>query len=148
MPPPPPPPAPTGSAWAELTALAVASTGGDDKTRTLALEWLRVLGTRAPRWAARWTWEHLTLDVHSTQRAEAIHSALCNIISASDKLATLLEKLCEFEKDRHVRKFIKNHRRMHVQVRAALAPRPPAPSPTRADLHSRSLPRTSYVART
>ncbi|KAJ1617510.1 hypothetical protein T492DRAFT_1099396, partial [Pavlovales sp. CCMP2436] len=102
--------------WAELTTLALASTCCDQKTRQLAFKWLRALGTRALRWAARWTWEHLTLDVHSTQRAEAIHSALCNIISASDKLAKLLEKLSEFESNRVMRKFIAAHRRVLVQA--------------------------------
>ncbi|KAJ1631255.1 hypothetical protein T492DRAFT_996589 [Pavlovales sp. CCMP2436] len=101
--------------WAELTTLAQASTHCDEKTRTLAFEWLRVLGTRSERYCARWTWAHLTLDVHSTQRAEAIHSALCEIISASDKLAKLLEKLSEFEKIRFVRKFISAHRRVLTQ---------------------------------
>ncbi|KAJ1641239.1 hypothetical protein T492DRAFT_921169 [Pavlovales sp. CCMP2436] len=101
--------------WAELTTLAQASTHCDEKTRTLAFEWLRVLGTRSERFCARWTWAHLMLDVHSTQRAEAIHSALCEIISASDKLAKLLEKLSEFEKIRFVRKFISVHRRVLTQ---------------------------------
>jgi hypothetical protein len=143
---PPPPPLHTATEWAELTTLALASTCCDQKTRQLAFEWLRALGTRALRWAARWTWEHLTLDVHSTQRAEAIHSALCNIISASDKLAKLLEKLSEFESNRVMRKFIAAHRRVLVQVRAA----PPRAHPhhrPHADLHSHSLPRTSHVGR-
>jgi hypothetical protein len=141
-----PPPLHTATEWAELTTLALASTCCDQKTRQLAFEWLRALGTRALRWAARWTWEHLTLDVHSTQRAEAIHSALCNIISASDKLAKLLEKLSEFESNRVMRKFIAAHRRVLVQVRAA----PPRAHPhhrPHADLHSHSLPRTSHVGR-
>ncbi|KAJ1616274.1 hypothetical protein T492DRAFT_1107784, partial [Pavlovales sp. CCMP2436] len=101
--------------WAELTTLAQASTHCDEKTRTLAFEWLRVLGTRSERFCARWTWAHLTLDVHSTQRADAIHSAFFEIISASDKLAKLLEKLSEFEKIRFVRKFISAHRRVLTQ---------------------------------
>jgi hypothetical protein len=78
--------------WAELSALAQASTGSDDKTRKLAHEWLERLGARAPKWAARWPYAHRTLDIHSTQRAEAIHSALRHIILASDKLARLLDK--------------------------------------------------------
>ena len=90
--------------WAELTALASASTGAANTVRTLALGWLKQLGERAPKWAARWTYAHLTLDIHSTQRAEAIHSALCHIILASDKLAKVLEKLADFETHRTARR--------------------------------------------
>jgi hypothetical protein len=62
--------------WAEQTALASASTCAAENVRTLTLEWLKQLGARAPKWAARWTYAHLTLDIHCTQRAKAIHSAL------------------------------------------------------------------------
>mmetsp|Transcript_35397 Transcript_35397/g.88112 ORF Transcript_35397/g.88112 Transcript_35397/m.88112 type:complete len:113 (+) Transcript_35397:274-612(+) len=75
--------------FADLTALARATTCCDEKTRELAFEWLAALGERREQWAARFTWKHLTLDVHSTQRAEAIHSALQHIISSSDKINKL-----------------------------------------------------------
>jgi hypothetical protein len=81
--------------------------GGGPKASALeplALEWLKQLGARAPKWAALWTYAHLTLDIHSTQRAEAIHSALCHIILASDKLAKVLEKLADFETHRTARR--------------------------------------------
>jgi hypothetical protein len=102
--------------WAQLMALANASTGSDQKTRKLALEWLKQLGARAQKWAARWTYAHRTLDIHSTQRAEAIHSALCHIILASDKLDRLLEKLDDFETHRIMRSFEQVMRIALVQV--------------------------------
>lgn len=103
--------------FAGLTALAQASTCCDEKTRKLAFEWLEALGERHEQWAARWTWQHMTLDIHSTQRAEAIHSALQHIISTSDKLNKLHLKCEYFEQDRAFRRFVEQKRRELLHVR-------------------------------
>jgi hypothetical protein len=92
------------------------------------------LGERREQWAARFTWKHLTLDVHSTQRAEAIHSALQHIISSSDKINKLWEKVQGFESDRCFRRFMDQHRRELVHVRqhsrrVSMSARPMEPTP-------------------
>jgi hypothetical protein len=38
------------------------------------LAWLNGLKEQRTRWAARWTWKEFTMGLHSTQRAEAVHS--------------------------------------------------------------------------
>jgi hypothetical protein len=40
------------------------------------LEWLDSLYRRRESWAARFTWQTLTLAIHSTQRGEVVHSAV------------------------------------------------------------------------
>lgn len=40
------------------------------------LKWLESLRARKEQWAACYTWRHRTFGIHSTQRAEAIHSAI------------------------------------------------------------------------
>jgi MULE transposase domain len=57
------------------------------------MSWLESLRLKRKRWAARWTWNHFTMGVHSTQRAEAVHSAISGFLSASMLLVDLLEKL-------------------------------------------------------
>jgi hypothetical protein len=112
-----------------LTTAVEASTclkdkrGVNTKERGLAFEWLATLCSRREQWAARWTWAHLTLDVHSTQRAEAIHSALAHIIANSDKLQKLLDKLDLFEQNSNMLKFKKAERLALVQVGTVLRAR-------------------------
>jgi hypothetical protein len=114
--------------FAELVSAVEASTclkdskGENTKDRRLALEWLTTLSTRREQWAARWTWAVLTLDVHSTQRAEATHSALAHIIANSDKLQKLLDKLNLFEQNSSMLKFKKAERLALIQVGPALRP--------------------------
>lgn len=115
------------------------SPGGSDDERRKALEWLANLGKRAQKWAARWTWQQLTLGIHSTQRAEAMHSAFSHIIRNSDNLATLFEKLGRFEDNQAVVKQMKNERiaLVHVSARATAAARALHPQHSRAQ-HSRA----------
>ena len=48
---------------------------------------------RRERWAARWTWGVFTMNIHSTQRIEAVHGAVSNILGANMLLTVLLPKL-------------------------------------------------------
>jgi hypothetical protein len=106
--------------WAQLTRMAEThSANHEEKARKLALEWLASLGKSREQWAARWTWQHLTLEIHSTQRAEAIHSAIAQILKSSDSLQVLFEKLDAFESDRTVRQFMERRRRQLIHVRTA-----------------------------
>ena len=125
--------------WVALTNLATGSRGGSDDERRKALKWLANLGTRASKWAARWTWQKLTLGIHSTQRAEALHSAFSHIIRNSDNLATLFDKLERFEDNQAIVKQMKNERvaLVHVSARAAASARALHPQHSRAPRASR-----------
>jgi hypothetical protein len=60
------------------------------------LAWLEKLKKRKEQWAACFTWQHVTFGVHSTQRAEAIHSAMtqfCYKGSTIDKLARDMDQM-------------------------------------------------------
>jgi hypothetical protein len=48
----------------------------DEKKRGLLQQWLDGMRERANQWAACMTYQYMTFGVHSTQRAEAIHSAM------------------------------------------------------------------------
>jgi len=85
------------SEWAEL--LVPIRSGPPSDGRTNALEWLESLYRRRHRWAARYTYASLTLAIHSTQRGEAVHSAIDRFCSASMPLTTLLEKLDSYGQD-------------------------------------------------
>ena len=61
-----------------------------------ALRWLQNLKGRKEQWAARYTWRHLTLGVHSTQRSESIHSSIKRFLTAHTLLIELVTKLEEF----------------------------------------------------
>jgi hypothetical protein len=107
--------------WQEFTRLALETEACGEDVRHLALDWLRKLGERREKWAARWTWQYPTLDIHSTQRAEAIHSALAHILHAGDSLCMLRLKLEDYHSHKAVRDHMAATRRMMTQVRAAYA---------------------------
>jgi hypothetical protein len=77
--------------WAALLAPLKAGTSSPPKTA--ALDWLESLYARRERWAARWTFRTLTYGMHSTQRGEAVHSALARFCSASMLLTDLVDRL-------------------------------------------------------
>ena len=82
------------SEWDAL--LAPIRAGPFSEARTSALEWLNSLYQRREKWAARFTWQTLTLTIHSTQRGEAVHSAVERFCSASMLLTVLLQRLDEY----------------------------------------------------
>jgi len=60
------------------------------------LDWLEHFGSRHRKWAARFTWATLTWGIHSTQRAEAIHSALKRFLFHSMLVSQLVMKVDEY----------------------------------------------------
>ena len=76
--------------------LAPIRAGPPSEARTSALEWLDSLYRRRESWAARFTWQTLTLAIHSTQRGEAVHSAVDRFCAASMLLTVLLQRLDEY----------------------------------------------------
>lgn len=114
-----------GEAFASKFAELVQMAEGAPSTlnlskRAQALDWLRALGTRAEKWAACYTWAYRTLDIHSTQRAEANHSALGDILDSSFSLCTLVETLERYQEHKHIRNHMQAMKAMLQQVRAAV----------------------------
>lgn len=62
------------SEWNRLIELFEEKASGSTKAAGLAF--LHKLHCLRQQWAACWTWAVVTLGIHSTQRAEAIHSAI------------------------------------------------------------------------
>jgi hypothetical protein len=60
---------------------------------------MKTLYNKRERWAACWTWAHNTLGMDSTQRAEAVHSAVANFLTASMLLTTLYDRLQSYSSD-------------------------------------------------
>jgi hypothetical protein len=89
------------SEWDALVAPIRA--GPPSEARMAALAWLDSLYQRREKWAARFTWLTLTLAIHSTQRGEAVHSALERFCAASMLLIVLLQRLDEYGKSVDVR---------------------------------------------
>ena len=69
-----------------------ANTLSGDKLET-ELTWMRSLCLRKEQWAACFTWKHRTYGIHSTQRAEAVHSAINNFCSTTNTILAITEKL-------------------------------------------------------
>jgi hypothetical protein len=89
------------SEWAAL--LSPIRNGPPSDGRTAALDWLDSLYQRRKQWAARFTWAMLTLAIHSSQRGEAVHSAVDRFCSASMLLTNLLERLDAYGENVDVR---------------------------------------------
>ena len=72
----------------------------DVKTLESAKKWLQSLYERKKQWGvSRWTWNHLTLGVHSTQRSESIHAAIKLFLSSHILLTDLAGKLEEYRQN-------------------------------------------------
>jgi hypothetical protein len=74
---------------------AKASMKDEKKFRTLK-KWLEGMRMRAPQWAACLTYRYRTFGMHSTQRAEAIHSAMQSRFAA--KNSTFLQLVKDLER--------------------------------------------------
>jgi MULE transposase domain/SWIM zinc finger len=88
--------------WDDLVTYITANgTSGDawkNKKREL---WLANLKDLAPKWAACYTWQQKTYGIHSTQRAEAVNSAIatfCKKTSTIVLITTDLEQLAETQR--------------------------------------------------
>ena len=95
------------------------STKGD------ALVWLESLYARRAKWMATLTWSITSWGVHSTQRAEAIHSALKSRKLKNASCVTLLQELIEYNTSSRTRKEV-DAIRQHLQQAARLTPNVPA----------------------
>ena len=89
----------------------------DDKVNK-QLNWLSSLLSRKEQWAACYTWKHKTFGIHSTQRAEAIHSAIAVFCSKGSSIVDITKDL-EQMADEHT---LKNKmQRVAVMLRGTIS---------------------------
>ena len=93
-------------------------------TKGQAILWLESLYSRRTRWMAALTWSITSWGVHSTQRAEAIHSALKSAKLKNTSCVNLLQKIIEYNQLSRARKEVDAIRR-HLQNTAKLTPHVP-----------------------
>jgi hypothetical protein len=70
---------------------------GSGPTLAREMEWVEALGAKAEKWAARYVWSRCTFTVHSTQRAEAVQSAVKEkIVQAKGLLTDLILQIEDY----------------------------------------------------
>jgi hypothetical protein len=81
-----------GTSWARIVDFFKEHVPDSDN-RTKKLKWLAGLAAKKEQWAACWTWAFCTYGVHSTQRIEALHSAINVWCNKSMLLTELFDEL-------------------------------------------------------
>ena len=111
--------------WAALGALLDESTAAGPSMDT-ARAWLAKMALEREHWAYRFTWQYVTLGLHSTQRIEAVHSAISHFLRASTLLTLLLPQLESYSLDVSVRASVRDYRFIQRLLAAAdqMAPHP------------------------
>jgi hypothetical protein len=109
--------------WDALGALLDESTG---KSMDTARAWLAKMALEREHWAYRFTWQYVTLGLHSTQRIEAVHSAISHFLRASTLLTLLLPQLESYSFDVSTRASVRDFRFIQRLLTAAdqMAPHP------------------------
>ncbi|KAI6657110.1 hypothetical protein LOD99_15896 [Oopsacas minuta] len=77
---------------------SIRQNSNNEKVFHSAQLFLRILYDKRIQWASRWTWQHLTLGAHSTQRSESIHSTIKQFLNAHTLLTHLANKIDENRK--------------------------------------------------
>ena len=96
--------------WAALGALLGESTANDTESMVTARAWLAKTAAECEHWAYRFTCRYFTLGLHSTQRIEAVHSAIAHFLRASTLLTNLLPQLESYSLDVSVRASVREYR--------------------------------------
>mmetsp|Transcript_17612 Transcript_17612/g.43808 ORF Transcript_17612/g.43808 Transcript_17612/m.43808 type:complete len:132 (-) Transcript_17612:351-746(-) len=68
-----------------------------------ALAWLRQIYERREKWAYRYTWSYFTAGANSSQRAEAVHSALKVGVDQTHLLVDLIKYVEKYEEIKEIR---------------------------------------------
>ena len=105
----PPKPGTFDASWADLAAFIKLHVEESEK-RTHQLEWLATMAGKKRQWAACYCWSVLAYGVHSTQRIEALHSAVARWCKKSMLLMAFFEELESHEELRRERGDTKAHR--------------------------------------
>jgi hypothetical protein len=85
--------------WDDFMELFTNSANVSGKDYDDQLKWLEGLRALAPQWAARYVWSVCTWGIHSTQRAEAFHSAIKGFLKAGMLAGKLVSELEEYNDD-------------------------------------------------
>ena len=103
--------------WARLSAMLDASkvTG---KSMEAARAWLAKMAERREMWAYRWTWQCLTLGIHSTQRIESLHSHVMGYLRANMLLVNLVPALESFGSNVAIRAETRDYRHLRLEQSA------------------------------
>jgi hypothetical protein len=100
-----------------------------EKTALAKKQWLERMGRKAHQWAACFTWGSTTFGIHSTQRAEAIHSVIHSFCS---KHRTIVDLTRDLEQMAHHQQQKRETESLRVKLGQFLGPRmlifPPAAS--------------------
>jgi hypothetical protein len=79
--------------WDTLANYILLHVGIESKEREKLITWLNKMKDKADRWAATFTYQHTTYGIHSTQRAEAIHSSIQLFSSKHSSIVDLVKDL-------------------------------------------------------
>lgn len=104
--------------WAELGALLDESTV-TGKSMNTARAWLAKMAKKRESWAYRYTWGLRTLGLHSTQRIEAVHSAISHFLRASTLLTNLLPQMERYALNVEERASVRHYKFVQRQLLAA-----------------------------
>jgi hypothetical protein len=110
--------------WDTLVAFVEAECEGRQgvKTAENALAWLPLLYLKRKQFAARWVSTHRTLCMYSTQRAEAMHSAITQWARKSATLESLVTALEEHAASNESRGLTKAIRKTLLAALAVSSP--------------------------
>jgi hypothetical protein len=89
--------------WDKLAKFIIDNANTTEKRLKNIKVWLQKMKLNAPKWAACYTWRHRTYGVHSTQRAEAIHSVIALFCSKHSSIIDLvmdIERMAEIQQNR------------------------------------------------
>jgi hypothetical protein len=104
--------------WAALGAMLDESTAAS-ASKEAARTWLAKSGAEREHWAYRFTWRFVTMGLHSTQRIEAVHSAVEHFLRANTLLTELVPRLESYSVDVSVRAAVREHKFIERLLTAA-----------------------------
>ena len=104
--------------WDALCAMFDGSTASS-ASKEAARAWLEKTGAEREHWAYRFTWRIVTLGLHSTQRIEAVHSAIEHFLHANTLLTDLVPRLESYSLDVSNRASVREFKFLQRLVTAA-----------------------------
>ena len=79
------------------------SSKAGEETVSKKYKWLNDLKTSREQWAACYTWQHCTFRIHSTQRVEAINSAIATFCSKTSTILDIVHDLEQMAEEQHLK---------------------------------------------
>jgi hypothetical protein len=86
--------------WAGLSEYILQKASGTPENIAKQKKWLDKMGPNAKQWAACYTWDAKTYGIHSTARAEAIHSVMVRWCSKHSSIVDLVHDLERMSENR------------------------------------------------